>query len=138
MAAALVTVAGTPSENLWEGRELDLRVDYHEDPVSELERLYDVATAYEGFSRALEAMFAGDPQRTLAELEPSRRLLPRDGNIRSLHAGALAATGNSDDAVAELRALLAEHPGWATVIAGFVQKGMLALPEGVDLESLLG
>ncbi len=111
-------------------------MDYDEDPLSELDRLYDAATAYEGFGRGVDAMLAGDPQRTLAELEPARRLLPDNGNIRSLHAGALAATGRGDDAMAELRALVAEHPPWATAIAGFAQKGMLALPEGFDPTSL--
>jgi len=36
-----------------------------------------------------------------------------------------------------MRALLANRPSWATVVRGFVDKGLFALPAGFDLEDLL-
>ena len=43
-------------------------------------------------------------------------------------AGALAAGGDFEAARAELRALVARRPGWATIVRGFAAKGLLTLP----------
>ena len=65
-------------------------------------------------------------------------LLPGEENLRFLRSGALIASGATDDGIAELRSLVAEQPGWGVIVRGFVAKGLVALPEGVDVDAVLG
>ena len=59
MAAALIVVEAEPHDS-WAGRVVDLRVDRSEDPLADLRRLLDASAAYDGFNRAVGALFSGD------------------------------------------------------------------------------
>jgi len=43
-----------------------------------------------------------------------------------------------DEGRAALRALLGRRPTWSTIVRSFVDKGLIAMPPGVDLAELLG
>ncbi len=136
MSAAIVVVDGEPARSPGGGIVCDLRVDHHDRPLVELRRLMRVAGAYAAYNRAVDALFAGDATTALEESVPARRALPDDENVRFLHAGALAFAGRVDDATTELRALVDKRPTWATIIRGFVTKGLLVLPPGFDLDAV--
>ena len=34
--------------------------------------------------------------------------------------------------------MVAEQPGWGVIVRGFVARGLVALPEGVDVDAVLG
>jgi len=127
MSAALVVVDGERAEP-WAGRTLDLRVDRSADPLGELGSLLVAADAYAAFDRAVDAMVGGDAGAALAEIDHSLAALPGEENFVSFRTGALAAVGDVDEAKAELRALVARRPGWATIVRGLAAKGLLALP----------
>jgi uncharacterized Ntn-hydrolase superfamily protein len=136
MAAALVVVDAEPRDP-WAGRLVDLRVDRSGDPLGELRHLLDASAGYDGFGRAVGALFSGDPAAALASADEGLSLLPGEENLRFVRAGALAASGDNDAAAAELRALITARPSWATIVGGFAAKGLLTLPPPV-LEELLG
>ena len=48
-SSRILIVSSDPKENPWEETILDLRVDDHSDPLSELERLHDLHDAYTSF-----------------------------------------------------------------------------------------
>jgi hypothetical protein len=81
---------------------------------------------------------AGDPTSSLASANDALELLPNEENIRFVRSGALAALGDSAAAGEEIRSLIAARPSWETIIRSFASKGLLALPPGESIESILG
>jgi len=136
MAAALVVVEAEPCDP-WAGRLVDLRVDRSNAPLEELRRLLDASDGYDGFGRAVGALFSGDPAAALASADEGLSALPGEENLRFVRAGALAASGDNAGAVGELRALIAARPSWATIIRSFAARGLLTMPPSA-LAELLG
>jgi uncharacterized Ntn-hydrolase superfamily protein len=136
MSAALVVVDGEPNER-WAGRPVDVRVDRSDDPIGELSSLLDAAHAFAAYHRAVAALFSGDPQGALQEVDQALRELPGDENMRFLRSGALAATGDFEQASNELRALVAERPTLETLVRSFAAKGLLTLPPGATVDDVL-
>ena len=117
---------------------VDLRVDRSDDPIGDLTRLLVAADSYAGFGRAVDQLFGGDPAAALTTVDDALALLPGEENLRFLRSGALIASGATDDGVAELRSLVADQSGWGVIVRGFVAKGLVALPDGVDVDAVLG
>jgi len=138
MSAALLVVEGSPSTQPGAGTVVDLRVDRSDDPVSELAGLLVAADAFAAFNHAADQLIAGDPTNALGSIEDALGLLPGDRNMRFVRAGALAGSGDIAAAVHELRALVAEQPTFEVIIRSFVAKGLIALPEGVSIDVVLG
>jgi uncharacterized Ntn-hydrolase superfamily protein len=110
-AMIVVPAEGEP----WRAR-VDLRVEDHEDPLAELQRLLSLQRAYElaGQGDALmasdRAVEAGALYRRAAELAP-------DSDELLFWAGlALAQSGDLDAGVVAVRRAIAVHPGWATLL----------------------
>jgi hypothetical protein len=137
MSAAMVVVVGTRLEHPREGLVVDLRVDRHDAPLDELARLLTARDAYAGHSAAVDALFAGDPRRALELCDTALALLPGDENLRFVRAGALAFLDRFEDARDEMRRLFADRGSWETIVRSFAAKGLLALPPGVDVETML-
>ena len=64
-------------------------------------------------------------------------MLPGEENLRFVRAGALAASGDTGSAAAELRGLVAARPSWEIIIRSFAAKGLITLPPAA-LEELAG
>jgi uncharacterized Ntn-hydrolase superfamily protein len=137
MSAALVVVDGAPTDDAHARPKVDLRVDDHPRPLDELSRLARVATAFRGFNRASDALFGGRADEGLREIDAALVVLPDDENLRFLRAGALVFCGRTDEAAEVTRKLVAARPSWATIIRSFATKGLLPVPAGVDVESLV-
>jgi hypothetical protein len=137
MSAALVVVGGQPAD-AWAGRLADLRVDRSTDPLAELRGLLDAADAYARFNRAVGELFGGDADAALADVEAGLSVLPGEGNLRFLRAGALLAHSDFAAGRDELRSLLAERPSWEVIVRSFAAKGLLSLPPAASIDALLG
>lgn len=137
MSAALVVVDGTVPEQPGKGMVVNLRVDRSSDPLGELSRLLDASEAFTGFGTAADQLFGGDPAGALQTLDEALRILPGEGNMQFLRSGALVACGQVDAGAAELRALVAANPPWEIIIRSFARQGLIAVPEGVTIDSIL-
>jgi uncharacterized Ntn-hydrolase superfamily protein len=138
MSAALLVVEGSPADHPAAGTVVDLRVDRSDDPLGELARLLDAADAFAGFGRSFEQLLGGDPDGAVVTVDQALEILPREDNLRFLRGGALIASGATDEGVAELRSLLADHPTWEVIVRSFANSGLMSLPEGVSVDSILG
>jgi uncharacterized Ntn-hydrolase superfamily protein len=136
MAAAMLVVDGERTAP-GGGHLVDVRVDRSDDPLGELARLLEAAEAFGTWNRAIEALVAGQSDAALAGVDAALATLPGEENFRFLRAGALAATGDIDGARVEMRALIAARPTWEIVVRSFAAKGLMAMPEGVTIDSLL-
>jgi uncharacterized Ntn-hydrolase superfamily protein len=137
MSAALIVVEGERHDHPWEGVLTDVRVDHHPDPLTELARLVQVAEAYHQCDLAEEALILGDATAALAGSEAGLALLPGEGNLLLGHIGALVGLGRLDEAAGEIRQLVAQRPGWEGILRAITERGLLPLPGGVTVDSLL-
>jgi uncharacterized Ntn-hydrolase superfamily protein len=138
MSAALVVVDGRVPSAPGSDTLVDVRVDRSDDPVGDLGRLLDARDAYAAFNIGVNELFGGHPSEALESVESGLRTLPGEENLRFLRAGALMATGSIDAGIAEVRALIADRPTWEVIVRSFARKGLLTLPNGVTINSVLG
>jgi uncharacterized Ntn-hydrolase superfamily protein len=137
MSASLIVVEGTRTEHAWQGVLIDVRVDHHDDPLSELARLVGVAEAYHLCDVAEDALAHGDVAEALAGAGAGLALLPGDGNLLLTHIAALIGVGRIDDAAGEARALVTARPSWEGVLRALIDRGLVPMPEGVTVDLLL-
>ena len=55
-----------------------------------------------------------------------------------MRAGALLVSGQPQAGLDELRALIAARPSWAVVVRSFAASDQLHLPEGFELDDIIG
>ncbi|HEY7224026.1 MAG TPA: DUF1028 domain-containing protein [Micromonosporaceae bacterium] len=133
-SAAILVVGAQPGD----GRLIDVRVDYSDDPLGELARLLDAAEAYRQFNTAIESLWRGDARTARDRVEAGLALLPGDKNLRMIHAAALLAGGDVEGGRNELRTLLADQPSAEVVVRGFAATGTIPLPDGTNIDDLIG
>jgi uncharacterized Ntn-hydrolase superfamily protein len=138
MSAAVLVVDGRVPLAPGTGTIVDLRVERSNDPLGDLARLLDARDAYAAFNAAVNELFGGHPDVALESIEGGLERLPDEENLRFLRAGALMATGATDEGIAEVRALIADRPTWEVIVRSFSRKGLLTLPNGVTINSVLG
>jgi uncharacterized Ntn-hydrolase superfamily protein len=138
MSAALVVVDAEVPMQPGTGTLIDIRVDRNEDPIGVLSKLLIAAEGFDRFSAAVDELFSGNAAGALDEIEAGLDAVPGDENMRFLRAGALIASGSHDAGTEELRRLIAGRPTWEIVVRTFASKGLVALPEDVSIDSVLG
>ena len=137
MSAALLVVSGTPHDDPHAGVVHNLRVDDHAQPVDELARLLRYNRGFREYEVATEALFGGNAADALQHVDRALELVPGDENMEFLRAGALLFTGQVGDAQAVTRRLIEHRPSWEIVIRGFASKGLLPVPEGVEVDAFV-
>jgi uncharacterized Ntn-hydrolase superfamily protein len=135
MSAALIVVSGARAESEAGGVVCDVRVDDHATPLDELARLVRYNRGFSLFGQATDALIGGRADDALRLIDDA--LVPADENMTFLRAGALALTGRVHEAQALTRGLAANRPSWEVAIRGFATKGLLPLPDGVDVDTFV-
>ena len=142
--AVLVVVDGEPTDAPWNHKPIDLRVDDHVDPITELERLLELRLA---FDPVYQTMFApglmvggyhepnpGDLERTRRELEQSIVVVEPNQEARFWLGVLLARSGSIPEARQELRATYAVNPGLTAMTRRLVTAGILTEHEYEELQ----
>ena len=130
MSAALLVVDATDVV-------VELRVEHHDDPLTELRRLLGVQEAFALLEQAENEMVAGELDTALAHCDEALRLVPGDENARFTRAGALLVRGDVEAAGREIRALVADSPSWEVAIRGFAALELVPMPDGLTVDDLL-
>ena len=92
-SAALIVVDPKKVENSWEEKKIDLRVDDHQHPILELERLLKTARAYEHMNKGYLAVEKGDIEVALEEYGTAEKMFADNLEMKFWKAIAMA---NSD------------------------------------------
>ena len=80
----------------------------------------------------------GDPSAVLADLDRGLAWLPEEENLLFLQAGPASRPGRRRRAGRELvRSPLAARPTLAVIARSYGSKGLMTLPDGVDIDDLL-
>jgi uncharacterized Ntn-hydrolase superfamily protein len=112
-SAALTVVP--PEGEPWQTR-IDLRVEDHEDPLGELQRLLTLQRAYELAGRGDELMGGGQAVEAGVLYRRAAELAPDSDELLFWAGLALAHSGDEEAGVAAVRRAIAVHPGWATLL----------------------
>jgi uncharacterized Ntn-hydrolase superfamily protein len=112
-SAALLVVP--PEGEPWRAR-LDLRVEDHKAPLTELERLVVLWRAYELAGAADELMAAGRPEEAGALYRRAAELAPGSDELLFWAGLAIAHAGELDEGVAAVRRAASKQPNWLVLL----------------------
>jgi uncharacterized Ntn-hydrolase superfamily protein len=95
---------------------VSLRVEDHPDPLRELHRLVELHRAYELAGRADELTNEERYDEAAALYREAWELAPGNDELQFWAGLGAAQAGDLDTAVAQLRAAIAQHPGWRELL----------------------
>jgi uncharacterized Ntn-hydrolase superfamily protein len=112
-SAALLVVP--PEGEAWRAR-VDLRVEDHDDPLAELERLLGLWRAYELAGAADELMAADRADEAGALYRRAAELAPGSDELLFWAGLAMAHAGDLDEGVAAVRSAAEAKPNWLVLL----------------------
>jgi uncharacterized Ntn-hydrolase superfamily protein len=135
-SAALILVGPDPMEEVWSDRKIDLRVDDHEQPLVELERLLRVHRAYEHMNRGDLAVEHQDMELALQEYGAAERMFPENLEMKYWKAVALANNGRMEEALPIFEYVFKRDQNWQELSRRLPASGLLTVSEK-DLQEIL-
>lgn len=137
-SAAILIVGGKPNERPWERRVLELRVEDHHAPVTELRRLLILKRAYGDMSVRIEALLKGDLES--ATRNSDRPIGLRDSNpeLRFWDAITLVRNGELKKAIPRMRSVFATDQRWRELVSRLPAADLLSRREVSELLELIG
>jgi uncharacterized Ntn-hydrolase superfamily protein len=130
-SAALVIAAGRATGAPMQDRPVDLRVEDHADPVSELRRLVELQASYHRIEVADERAAAGDVEGALEEYAAAHAEQPGNAELAFWHGVTLAASGREDEARELLAQVYRQREGWRELLRRLPASGLF--PEDREL-----
>lgn len=135
-SAAILIVAGESTGKPWVDRVMDLRVEDHPNPLTELRRLVELHRAYAHMNAGDQAIEAGDAAAAELEYGAAEQLNPGNVEMVFWHAVAVANAGRVEDALPLFARVFAADANWVELTPRLVPPGFLSVSTG-DLERIL-
>jgi uncharacterized Ntn-hydrolase superfamily protein len=135
-SAALVVVGPEKMEEVWMDRKIDLRVDDHQDPLKELERLLRVHRAYEHMNRGDLAVEHQDMEAALREYGAAEEMFPHGLEMKYWKAVALANNDLMEEALPVFKYVFDRDSNWRELTRRLPASGLLSVSE-TDLQRIL-
>jgi uncharacterized Ntn-hydrolase superfamily protein len=130
-SAALLVVRAEASDEPWNDRTVDLRIEDHPTPVEELGRLLRLHRAYEWMNRGDEAMAGGEMERALQAYSAAEEMFPKNDEFVFWHAVTLVTNDREADALPLFARAFRMNPAWMLLVPRLVEKGHLPDSEGL-------
>ncbi len=124
-SAALIVVGPEKVENSWEDKKIDLRVDDHEEPLKELERLLKVARAYEFMNRGDIAMEEENVPEALEQYGKAMEMFPENLEMKYWTAVAMANSGKMKEALPLFDSIFKQDENWREMTKRLPASGLL-------------
>lgn len=134
-SAALIVVGPDKVEEVWKDKKIDLRVDDHENPIEELDRLLRTARAYQFMNRGDLAMEAGNVEEALKQYSTAENMFPENLEMRFWKAVALANSDRLEEANQIFQRIFDEDENWRIMLKRLTKVGLINLSKG-ELEML--
>lgn len=135
-SAALLVVKGVNTGEIWQDRLIELRIEDHPRPVTELQRLLQIHRAYEYMNRGDEAMERSDVAGALESYRMAEVLYPDNPEMKFWHAVSLVNAGQVTAALPMFREIFSQDQLWATLVAQLPAVGLLRITPD-DLATIL-
>ncbi|NIM89660.1 MAG: DUF1028 domain-containing protein [Candidatus Aminicenantes bacterium] len=132
-SAAIIVVCGQPTGRSWLDRIIDLRIEDHPDPVTELKRLVKVHRAYEHMNRGDEYLAQDDVGSALKEYSSAEQLAPNNMEMVFWHAVTLASSERLEESLPLFKKVFAADYNWTVLVTRLPKSGLLPdRPELID------
>ncbi|MDN3596130.1 DUF1028 domain-containing protein [Zunongwangia endophytica] len=128
-SAALIVVGPKKVKNEWEDKKIDLRVDDHQNPIDELERLLKTARAYEHMNKGDLAVEKGDIDKALEEYGTAEEMFPENLEMKFWKAVALANSDRLNKALPVFAEIFEQDDNWREMITRLPKAGLLQISE---------
>ena len=135
-SAALIVVGPDVEEEVWNDRKIDLRVDDHQDPLGELDRLLRVHRAYDHMNRGDLAVEHQDMEAALREYAAAEKMFPRNLEMKYWKAVALANNGRIDEALPVFEYVFDRDNNWRELTRRLPSSGLLTVTD-TELQDIL-
>jgi uncharacterized Ntn-hydrolase superfamily protein len=135
-SAAILIVSGTATGNSWEDRLMDLRVEDHENPLEELERLMKIHKAYDYMNKGDLAMEDGDSKEAEHLYLQAQNLFPENLEMKYWYAVNLLNNKETAKALPILQSIFKEDKNWQVLIPRLVKSKLLSISEK-DLKEVM-
>ncbi len=128
-SASILIVKGESTGKVWEDRLIDLRVEDHPDPISELKRLLKVHRAYEHMNNGDLAIEKGDMDLAMQEYSAAEEMFPENLEMKYWHAVTLASKGKVDESLPLFKEVFMKDENWRILTPRLVPIGLLTVSE---------
>ncbi|MEA1986272.1 MAG: DUF1028 domain-containing protein [Candidatus Marinimicrobia bacterium] len=135
-SASLIVVNSKSVENIWEEHKIDLRVDDHENPLVEIERLLKIHHAYEHMNNGDLAIENNDMKLALKEYGSAEKLMPDNLEMKYWKAIALANNNQVKKSLPLFKKVFAEDENWRELTKRLPKSGLLNVSKS-DLNVIL-
>jgi len=126
-SAALVVVGNEKTNNSWEDKKIDLRVDDSNHPILELKRLLKVHRAYEYMNKGDLAIEKKNMKLALQEYQRAQELFPENLEMSFWKAITLINNGMTERALPILKTIFEKNSNWKKLILRLPNSGLLNL-----------
>ena len=124
-SACLLVVRGDATGNLWEDRLIDLRVEDHSDPVTEIKRLLNVYRAYEHMNKGDLAVEKNDMKLAMDEYNAAMKMFPENLEMKYWTAVTLANTGQIEKSLPMFNEIFSQDANWKELTRRLPAVGLL-------------
>ncbi|MFN3871740.1 MAG: tetratricopeptide repeat protein, partial [Ignavibacterium sp.] len=114
---------------LWEDRYIDLRVEDHSDPISEIKRLLKVFRAYEHMNNGDLAVEKNDMKLAMEHYSAAMKMFPENLEMKYWTAVTLVNTGQLDNALPLFKEIFAADDNWRKLTPRLIKNGLLNADE---------
>ncbi len=123
-SAALLVVRAEATGNVWEDRLVDLRIEDHPTPVSEMRRLLELHTAYQHMNAGDAALETGDMPGALESYAAAAKLVPGSLEIRFWNAFTLSLAGEFERSLPIFREVFEADANWEELLRRLPAAGL--------------
>ncbi|WP_242205104.1 DUF1028 domain-containing protein [Aestuariivivens insulae] len=128
-SAAILIVKGHATGNIWEDVVMDLRVEDHENPIQELERLVKIHEAYDYMNKGDLAMEKGDSKKAESLYLQAQKLFPDNLEMTYWYAINLLNNKDYNKAFPILKSVFDQDKNWKTLTKRLVKSKLLNISE---------
>ena len=135
-SAALLVVGPKQVAEEWKDKRIDLRVDDHQSPIQELERLLRAFRAYEHMNKGDLAIEHNDMEGALREYGAAEKMFPQNLEMKYWKAVALANKGRLEESLSIFKYVFERDNNWRELTRRLPASGLLNLSD-TDLQKIL-
>ena len=125
-SAAIIVVNAEKVENSWEDITIDLRVDDHETPVLELERLLKVHRGYELMNKGDLAIESGDKSLALRSYAMAEEMLEGNVEVRYWKAVSMWNMDKKEEAARILSGIFEQDANWKVLTYRLIDSELIS------------
>lgn len=135
-SASLLVVGPNKVKEPWKDKIIDLRIDDHKDPITELERLLNVHHAYEFMNKGDLAVEHNDMKTALKEYGAAQKLFPENLEMKYWTAIALANNKDFIKALPIFKEVFEKDKNWKLLTERLTKSGLLTV-SNEELKNIL-